>query len=256
LRCWSIKMRNQPPTYRSSSHSQHDNRHPLQNMATPRKPEPPKKMGFLGFILILGILAGLVWLVMLIFGLGPYKSNDITPTPTQALAQIGSETALPTMTLTLTTAPKATATATLTTAPTMTDTVTPTSTLELMPFVVKGGQESMSSALIRPELDAHWLVIAGQVWDLQEEPVIGLTLHLYGELAGYEIDQYVLTGSALAYGESGYEFVFENLVVDSDGSLHIQLVDTNGLPFSLPYPLQTFADEFKNLILMNFKQVR
>jgi hypothetical protein len=114
----------------------------------------------------------------------------------------------------------------------------------------------MSSNLIRPSLGCEWLIIAGQVWDLQDAPLKGLTLHLYGELAGYTIDRYSLTGSAPDYGESGYEFLLENLVVNSQEALFIQLVDSNGIPFSHPYALETFNDCQKNLILVNFKQVR
>lgn len=106
------------------------------------------------------------------------------------------------------------------------------------------------------QLDCDWLVIAGQVWDLGDTPLTGLTLHLYGELGGYTIERFVLSGSALAYGESGYQFELENLVIDSQDSLFIQLVDTNGIPLSHPYAIQTYDDCNKNLILINFKQVR
>lgn len=121
-----------------------------------------------------------------------------------------------------------------------------------------GEPEAVPSAMIRPKLGCEWLVIAGQVWDLQGDPITGLTLHLFGEVNGYAIDQFVLTGAeeAIVYGESGYEFALENQVVDSDGSLFIQLVDTNQLSLSLPYALQTFDDCQRNLILVNFKQVR
>jgi len=248
-------MRNKP-TSKSSSSSRYTNRQPLQSMATPRRPEPPKKIGFLGIIIVLGILGGLIWLLMLIFGLGPYKSTEMTPTPTLIISQAEGVTAAPAMTLTLTNVPSSTATFTLTPEPTLTPTVTQTPTEELMPFILRGGQETMSSALIRPELDSRWLVIAGQVWDLQDEPVNYLFLHLFGELGGYEIDQLVMTGSAPAYGESGYEFALENLVVESEETLYIQLVDANGLALSHTYAIQTFADEQKNLILINFKQVR
>ncbi len=114
----------------------------------------------------------------------------------------------------------------------------------------------MSSALIRPSLGCDWLVIAGQVWNLQDAPVKGLSLHLFGELDGYAIDRLSLTGSAPDYGQSGYEFQLENLTVDSQDTLFIQLFDANGNAISHPYGLETFNDCQKNLILVNFKQVR
>jgi len=146
---------------------------------------------------------------------------------------------------------------TSTTTQTLTPTVTLTPTPEILPFILFGEPEFMSSALIRPQLDCDWLVIAGQVWDLQGDPVTdSISVHLFGELNGYAVEQFGLPGTEKAYGESGYEFALEGFVVDSEDSLYIQLVDANNLPLSHPYLLQTFDDCQKNLILVNFKQVR
>ena len=201
---------------------------------------------------MIGIMGGVVWLTMLIFGWGPYTSEIIDPTPSLTAISIftSGSTVTPSQTITQTTA------VTQTPTPTFTPTVTPSPTLELMPFILIGEPEFLSSALIRPSLGCEWLIIAGQVWDLQDAPVRGLTLHLFGELDGYEIDRFALTGSATNYGESGYEFTLENMLVDSQETLFIQLVDANGIPFSQPYELETFKDCQKNLILVNFKQVR
>ncbi len=227
-------------------------------MATPRRPEPPNKSGFLGVFILVGIMGGLAWLAMLIFGWGPYQPEEpekmptVTATEDRLIALISTPspsrtpTANPTMTLTQTSTP----------TNTQVPTETPTPTLELRPFILSGEPEAINDAMIPPTLGCDWLVIAGQVWDLQDAPVTGLTLHLFGELDVYIIDRFTLSGFAEAYGESGYEFRLENLVVDSEESLFIQLVDTNGLPLSHPYPIQTYADCQKNLILVNFKQVR
>lgn len=222
-------------------------------MATPRRPEPPNRMGFGGFVFILAITAGLVWLGMMIFGWGPYKEEvslgDQTETPT--LENPFQASLTPTFNITSTMAPSETPTASAT--PTSTTTPTP----EIMPFILVGEPETMSSVLIRPELSCDYLIIAGQVWDLQDIPVTeSTTVHLYGSLGGGTIDRFALPGSAPVYGESGYEFILEGLVVDSIDALMIRLEDTDGLLLSHAYPLQTYQDCQKNLILVNFKQVR
>jgi hypothetical protein len=120
-----------------------------------------------------------------------------------------------------------------------------------------GEPETMSNEVLRPQLDCDWLVIAGQVWDLQGDPVNdSVSIHLFGELNGFEIDQYREPGTEVAYGESGYEFALEGFVVDSEDSLYIQLIDENNAPLSHPYLVQTYEDCQQNLILVNFKQVR
>lgn len=241
--------REQPPRD-LKNHARLRSQKTLPSMATPRRPQPPKKSGFLAVLFVFGIFGGLVWLMMLIFGWGPYTTDEMKPSPTSiSLIGLGN-------TPTLSPTERLTATSTITITPSLTPSVTPSPTLELLPFVLIGEPETMSSALLRPSLGCEWLIIAGQVWDLQDAPVLGLTLHLYGELDGFAIDQYALTGSATDYGESGYEFTLENLVVASQDALFIQLVDTNGIPFSHPYALETFNDCQKNLILVNFKQVR
>jgi hypothetical protein len=221
-------------------------------MATPRGPQPPQKSGFLAMVFVIAIMGGLVWLVMLIFGIGPYAANEVKPTadPTSiAILPPNSEiTLVPTITQTVA--------VTSTLMPTRTPTLTPSSTPELFPFILIGEPETMSSDLLRPSLGCDWLVIAGQVWDLQDAAVKGLKVRLFGELGGFQIDQISVTGTESVYGESGYEFLLQNLVVNSQNALFIQLMDEDGVLYSYPYALETFNDCQKNLILVNFKQVR
>ncbi len=135
--------------------------------------------------------------------------------------------------------------------------MTRTPTPEIFPFVLDGAPEPVASDLIRPQLGCDYLIIAGQVWDLHGDPVTNSArLHLYGELGGFEIDEYSNPGSALVYGQSGYEFILKGLVVNSERTLTLQLEDTEGNPLSSPYTIQTYQDCQKNLILVNFKKVR
>ena len=247
-------MRSRSPYRDPKSQARSSSQRSLESMATPRRPQPPKKTSFFGVVFLIGIMGGVIWLAMLIFGWGPYTSEVINPTP--SLTAISIFTSGSTVTPSQTTTQIADDILTPTLTMTFTPTVTPSPTLELMPFILIGEPEYMSSALLRPSLGCEWLIIAGQVWDLQDAPVQGLTMHLYGELGEYAIDRYALTGSATTYGESGYEFTLENLLINSQDSLFIQLVDSNGIPFSHPYALETFNDCQKNLILVNFKQVR
>lgn len=245
-------MSSRRPTSYPQSQARRREPKTVPSMATPRRPQPPKKSRFLATIFVLAIMGGLLWLIMMVFGLGPYNIDDeilsLNPTSNFRLLPLEGITSVPTIT------PTSAATGTF--APTQTSTLTPTNTPEVFPFILIGEPELMSSDLLRPSLGCDWLVIAGQVWDLQDRAVKGLTLHLFGELQGYQIDQSAVTGSAPIYGDSGYEFLLENLVVNSKNAVFIQLVDADNAPYSLAYPLQTFQDCQKNLVLVNFKQVR
>lgn len=223
----------------------------LPPMATPRRAQPAKKSGCFAIVFIFGIVGGLVWLMMLLMGWGPYETEeDLAPTQTLISVIVLRET--PTITPTSVTAE----TIAPTVVPTQTPTVTPSPTPELMPFILIGEQENLSSALIRPGLGCDTLIIAGQVWDLQDAPMKDLQLHLSGTLGGFVIDSFAKSGSAPNYGESGYEFTLDNMQMPSDESVFIQLFDSNGNPLSHPYAIQTFSECEKNLILINFKQVR
>ena len=74
-------------------------------------------------------------------------------------------------------------------------TLLPSATPEILPFVLDGEPEPVPSVMIRPKLGCDWLVIAGQVWDLQGSPLVGLKVRLFGTLGGYAIDTYALTGA-------------------------------------------------------------
>jgi len=244
----------QPPHY---PQSQAKRREPktVPSMATPRGAYPPKKPGFLAWLFVIAILGGLIWLFMLIFALGPY-ADEKPPTPHPTSIAILPPSSMMTQVPTITATGAAPAALTPTHTLAYTPTISPSPTPELFPFILIGEPEMMSSDLLRPSLGCDWLVVAGQVWDLKDRAVKGLELNLTGELKGYWIDEYSVTGSAPVYGVSGYEFLLENFVVNSQDALFIQLVDADGAPYSLAYPLQTFQDCQKNLILVNFKQVR
>ena len=250
-------MSNQPPRRIPKATNRYGPQQPPPSMATPRLPEPSNKIGFMGIVFMLAILAGVTWLAMVVFGWGPYQ-KDRPLTTVNPDAMLFNTTDIPSFGIVLTT-PDANTIATQ--GPVLQEpspTLLPSATPEILPFDLDGEPDPVPSVMIRPKLGCDWLVIAGQVWDLQGSPLVGLKVHLFGELSGYAIDTYALTGAdhAIAYGESGFEFALEGMVTDSDGSLQIQLVDADGIPLSNAYKLQTFNNCQQNLILVNFKQVR
>lgn len=173
--------------------------------------------------------------------------------------QTNTATAVPTATFTFTPLPP-TATATYTPEPTATETPMPgpsaTPTIKaLYPFILRNDPIAIAGDAF-PEHDTCKLWIAGQSYDLQGAPMVGITVMLGGHLDGYTLYQLSLTGTALQFGQAGYEFTVADQPVKSKSAVWVQLFDQAMMPLSSRIYLDTSADCKENLILVNFRQVR
>jgi len=96
------------------------------------------------------------------------------------------------------------------------------------------------------------------VLDINGAPVIGLIIQLGGELPGIKIPEHfiTLTGVAINYGRSGFEFKLADEPIASKKSLWIQLLNQSSGPISDKVYFDTYDDCEKNLIIIDFKQVQ
>ena len=125
------------------------------------------------------------------------------------------------------------------------------------PFASKGAPSAVANTVFHPDKDCKWQGIAGQVWDIQGRPLIGYRVHLWGYYNGKNVDLTTLSGGAQAwYGESGYEFVIGNSPLDSTGNLSIELEDQSYMAISNKVTVDTYSACDKNLVLVNFQQVK
>jgi hypothetical protein len=126
------------------------------------------------------------------------------------------------------------------------------------PYEVQKGSPLAVQNIYHPELECFWMGVGGQVLDMSGAPVVGLIVQLGGALPGVQLSlpMLSLTGVALNYGPSGYEFQLAGEPVASKKTLWLQLLDQAGLPVSDKVSFDTFKDCNRNLILINFKQVR
>jgi hypothetical protein len=123
-------------------------------------------------------------------------------------------------------------------------------------FKMQGTPAPVSTNLIRSEVGCSWQGIAGQALDTRGSPIVGLLVKVTGTLSGKTIDLTGLTGTETRYGEGGFELQLADNPVDSTGALAIQLLDNSGLPLSQPFLFDTNAACDRNLILVNFRQVK
>jgi hypothetical protein len=123
-------------------------------------------------------------------------------------------------------------------------------------FDQRGETNMLSSAIIHPDQGCKWLGVGGQTFDIQGSPLVGVSVQLTGGLEGKPVSMLSLTGTATQYGPAGYEFVLADHPVDSSKGLTIQLLDQAGLPLSDKISFDTSSDCQKNLVLINFRQVK
>lgn len=226
-------------------------------MAVPM--ERPKKSTGCGSIGAGILLLALVLVVLLmLLGILPNPLR-VKPTATSLPAGVTiepspTETNVPILSATFTSTQTLQPTATQTPLPTLTHTPTPTE--KPMPFVIKGTPKGYPNSMLFPQYDCEeYLFIGGEILDLRDAPILGLTVRLGGTYGGSQVDLTSESGDVSVYGESGFGFVLENQRIRESG-LTIQLFDANGEALSAQTYLSITGNCDSNLVIVNYKQVR
>lgn len=138
---------------------------------------------------------------------------------------------------------------------------TPTATPQenaIYAFALQSAPAAIDAAMLYPDRGGcKWMGVGGQVVDLQGRPVTGISVQLGGAVDDQPFEQTSLTGTALKYGEAGYEFTLaNNQSFASTGALWIRLVDQQRLPLSPKVHFDTSDECSRGLVIINFKQVR
>jgi hypothetical protein len=222
-------------------------------------------------LLLLGmvVMAGLFYLI---FQNPTIVFNPYPPPTLPAPIVIPSRTpTVPKLPPTWTAVPTSTSTPVPTSVPRPTITAVPTATEivadiptsiptakinSIYAFVLQSTPTAIDASVLYPERDCKWLGVGGQVVDLQGRPVTGITVQLGGNLNNALLDQTSLTGLALKYGEAGYEFELAKLPIESKQTLWVRLIDQAKLPLSAKVYFDTYSECQRNLIVVNFRQVR
>ena len=226
---------------------------------------------FWNFMTVCTVLAtiALVAFLLMVFS-NPYISINPFPPPTMpALVVYPTNTQTP-VTLPPTWTPVVpTATNTMTPQPivvTATPEPSATATVKVLSnttgsdedftFALKGEPVALSVESLIPGRGCKWQGVAGQVVDMQGQPLVNYSILLKGTYNGRSINATTLSGTHTEYGESGFEYQLGTSLIESNGLLSLQMVDQAGLPMSEQVIFNTFDTCDKNLVLINFKQIR
>jgi hypothetical protein len=182
-----------------------------------------------------------------------------TPTPTIILLQA-------TWTPTETTSPLPTRTkaSTWTSVPlvitpsiTMTPTMTPTGTITPTAMPATAVISYVDSTTMHADSACNWMGVGGKVMDADNNPLTFQTIQLGGILDGKAIGDMRVSGTAPAYGTSGFEF--EKLAdkpIASTHALWVLLFDNSGKTLTEKIYFDTFADCTRNLVVIVFTKTR
>ncbi len=122
-------------------------------------------------------------------------------------------------------------------------------------FWLQEGTPTHLANFAAANLGCKWMGVAGQVFDLDGNPINSVIVNIGGTMNGVPVTNALgVTGTSDAYGPQGYEIVLGNTSVDTRHTLYIQLMNTNGDPISPPYYFDTYADCNKNLVVINFEE--
>lgn len=147
------------------------------------------------------------------------------------------------------------------TSPDPTATIGPTPTVFTFPEVTPSNTPSGQGPFFAPNTGdptyiAHpdgcnGLFVGGNVFDINGAPAIFWLVRMSGSFG--TVDAY--SGSASAYGESGYEIKIAN--APQNGQIFMQILDDlTGEPVSELIVVNVFSDCARNLALLNWTQTR
>ena len=99
------------------------------------------------------------------------------------------------------------------------------------------------------------LYIAGNITDIDHNPVMLMTIRAAGTLGGEEIFIEVLSGSNTDYTISGWEIKLSESLISSTGEITLSLYEQGGWePVSEEVLIDTFNNCSRNLTVVNFVQ--
>lgn len=165
--------------------------------------------------------------------------TNLPPTWTPSPTPTSGPSVTPMATITLTPTPFATATG-VTQPPPVTNTVA------VFPFTLQ--DEAVTYKANENDEECAWLSIAGQVFDLNGNPLPGLPVQVSGD----NFEQIEFTGTAEDFGPSGYEVFLNQTPVEAE--FEVRLLNTTGMPLSEPIVVRTLSSCDRNVAIVNFIQ--
>jgi hypothetical protein len=131
-----------------------------------------------------------------------------------------------------------------------------TPTITTTPMPASANITFQASTDFHPEDNCDWLGVAGKVLGKDGKPLQFQEIQLGGTLDGKAISFLTLSGTASAYGSSGFEMVLSDHTIASTQTLWIQLLDNTAKPLTDKIYFETYDDCSQNLMMIIFTKTR
>jgi hypothetical protein len=136
--------------------------------------------------------------------------------------------------------------------PTQIPTPFPTKTKPENLLKVQQGSPVAISNFTHPELGCNWMGLAGQVIDIDNQPIKDVVVEVGGTMEGNPIFGLAVTGESSFYGPGGFEIQLGDEPIASDDTMWVVVYDLDGNQIISPVYFSTYADCERNLIILNF----
>ena len=117
---------------------------------------------------------------------------------------------------------------------------------------VQQGSPVAISNFAYPELGCNWMGLAGQIIDVDSQPIKDIVVEVGGVLEGIPIFGLAVTGESSVYGPGGFEIKLGDEPIESTDTIWVVVYDLDGNQIISPVYFSTYSDCERNLIVMNF----
>jgi hypothetical protein len=139
--------------------------------------------------------------------------------------------------------------------PTQIPTPFPTKTKPENLLKVQSGSPVAISNFAHPDLGCNWMGVAGQIIDIDSQPIKDIVVEVGGTLEDEPMFGLAVTGESSFYGPGGFEIKLGDEPIQSDNTLWVVVYDLDGNKITSPVFFSTYSDCAKNLIVLNFLKV-
>ncbi len=121
------------------------------------------------------------------------------------------------------------------------------------PFVPLDQSPVFAPAFNHTQQGCNWMGLAGQAFDSQGRPIVGLVVVVEGNVAGAPVEALGFSGLATAYGPGGFEVKLSDGV--APGIFWVQLFDLDARSLIEPFNFTMLSGCERNLAVLNFRQL-